>query len=132
MSRFHDAKLGGFFDHIETATGRPDGLKSYNSMVCVATSYLMDLALVDQSPDAPEYGNLLREIADRVVESFIDDSTGFLVENFDREWRPVWRDWQLQKDNATGRTWTISPVVRAPPDREHQDRRIVNTKIGPS
>lgn len=109
VERFHDARTGGFFDHAHADGSGNDGLKSYNSTVYVAMSYLADLAAVDQGPGAPDYRGQLRELADLVVEKFPDPKTGFIVENFDADWRPAWREWQVQQaPGAEGTPQTFS------------------------
>lgn len=97
VERFHDSRAGGFFDHAHANGSGHDGLKSYNSTVYVAMSYLADLAAVDRGPGAPDYSGLLRELANLVADKFPDPKTGFIVENFDADWRPAWREWQVQQ-----------------------------------
>lgn len=109
VERFHDERTGGFFDHAHADGSGNDGLKSYNSTVYVAMSYLADLAAVDTGPGAPDYRAHLRELADLVVEKFPDPKTGFIVENFDADWRPAWREWQVQQaPGAEGAPQTFS------------------------
>lgn len=96
VQRFHDDVQGGFFDHAAVAGARPDTFKSYNSMLYVACAYLKDLAEVDRGAGAPDYSRLLNEIATIVADRFLDPRTGFIIENFDANWKPAWRDWQQQ------------------------------------
>lgn len=113
VKRFHDDEKGGFYDSSSRASGQPDGLKSYNSTVYVATSYLQELAQLDTGPGHPDtppfsYSGLMRELTDLILEHFLDPKTGFLVENFDRDWNPAWRSWQSQE--VDGQTFSISIV----------------------
>ncbi len=109
VERFYDDRAGGFFDHAHADGSGADGLKSYNSTVYVAMSYLADLAAVDTAPGAPDYRGQLRELADLVTDKFPDPTTGFIVENFDADWRPAWREWQVQQaPSAQGAPETFS------------------------
>jgi mannobiose 2-epimerase len=100
-ARFHDPEHGGFFDGFDRAADKPVKIKSYNSTVYVATSYLAELASVD-SERAAAYRARLTELADLIARHFPDAKTGFIVENFTADWKPDWRDWQRQGENTIG------------------------------
>jgi len=117
VSRFQDPQQGGFFDKFNLTTGENNGLKSFNSTVYVATSYLRELVEVEPDPNRKEdYLRLLGKLADIVVDQFVanemdagsKDSTGFIRENFNAAWEPEWRDWQKQE--VDGQAFTISIV----------------------
>lgn len=103
--RFHDDQNFGFFDDFDLMTGRPllpgreVSSKSYASTVTVATSFLIDLAQ-SNTPRQRRYVALMEELLDIVADRFIDIETGWIVENFTSDWRPAWRDWQVQKAKA--------------------------------
>jgi mannose/cellobiose epimerase-like protein (N-acyl-D-glucosamine 2-epimerase family) len=94
-ARFHDERGGGFFDQFDLASGQAVKTKSYNSTVYVATSFLLELALLDSAHQG-EYLATARELADLVATRFLDPSTGWIVENFTADWAPDWRGWQRQ------------------------------------
>lgn len=114
VKRFHDPKQGGFFEKVNPTTGENNGLKSFNSTVYVATSYLRELAEVEpDSAKKQRYMDLLEELANLVVDKFVANEmdaggTGFIRENFNTAWEPQWRDWQKQMVNR--KAFTISPV----------------------
>ncbi|MBK8201476.1 MAG: AGE family epimerase/isomerase [Bdellovibrionales bacterium] len=93
--RFHDEEFGGFFDAFDRSINRPVRTKSYNSTVYVATSFLIDLAKLP-TRNKVKYLATVQELADIVSKHFVDNSTGWIVENFTPDWRPDWRGWQKQ------------------------------------
>mgnify|MGYP001545199951 CR=1 FL=1 len=99
MERFHDEEMGGFFDKFNMETGAPIKTKSYNSTVYVATSFLFDLY---EATEDEQFGRLLVELATLVARHFPDSETGFIIENFDSEWNPQWREWQKQPEGTIG------------------------------
>lgn len=101
FKRFHDPVGGGFFDGFELSSGQPTQTKSYNSTVYVATAFLLELATTNAQM-SQRYLPAIFELTDIVANHFIDKSTGWIVENFDRNWRPSWRDWQKQGEFTVG------------------------------
>jgi len=102
--RFHDpGPNGGFFDGYDLRTGRPVHTKSYNSTVYVATSFLAEMDRAMTIGGRP-VGDVLTEIGDIVSTHFLDAQTGWIVENFTEDWKPQWRDWQLQGQFTIGVT----------------------------
>ena len=102
--RFHDdGPARGFFDGYDLATGQPVRTKSYNSTVYVATSFLAEMAA---DPAARIGGrpcaDVLAELGDIVAGKFLADQTGWITENFDADWHPAWRDWQVQDGKTIG------------------------------
>jgi mannose/cellobiose epimerase-like protein (N-acyl-D-glucosamine 2-epimerase family) len=103
--RLHDDQKLGFFDDFDLMTGRPlfpgreVSSKSYGSTVTVATSFLIDLAKLN-TPRQRRYVALMEELLDIVTDHFIDSETGWIFENFTSDWKPAWRDWQVQKVRA--------------------------------
>jgi 2-keto-3-deoxy-L-rhamnonate aldolase RhmA/mannose/cellobiose epimerase-like protein (N-acyl-D-glucosamine 2-epimerase family) len=94
-TRFHDEEFGGFFDKFDRSANRPVRTKSYNSTVYVATSFLIDLAKLPTLNKA-KYIATVKELADIVSQHFVDNTTGWIIENFTPDWRPDWREWQKQ------------------------------------
>ena len=99
MKRFHDEQFGGFYDKFNLETGEAIKTKSYNSTVYVATSFLFDLY---EATEDEQFGHLLAELATIVGRHFPDSETGFIIENFDRQWNPQWREWQKQPEGTIG------------------------------
>ena len=99
MARFHDDEMGGFYDKFNLKTGEAIKTKSYNSTVYVATSFLFDLY---EATEDEQFGRLLAELANIVARHFPDSETGFIIENFDRQWNPQWREWQKQPEGTIG------------------------------
>lgn len=101
--RFHDPVHLGFFDEFDNQSGKPIETKSYNSTVYVATSFLADLAELPTAKKA-HYVKTVEELADKVVQNFLDPKTGWIIENFTSDWKPDWRSWQVQGDSTIGIT----------------------------
>ena len=110
IERFHDMNDGGFLEQVARNGGESEGFKSYASTVGVATSYLLDLDGTDCASGAPDYRRYLRELADIVVDRFLDEQSGFVIEHFDAHWNPAWRGWQRQE--VDGMSFTIGRVGR--------------------
>lgn len=103
--RFHDPEKLGFFDRFSVKTQTTSATKSYNSTVYVATSFLFELAKTDlnfASHEVPGYQSTVHELGGLIVSHFLDPSTGWLNENFDRDWQVAWRDWQKQPEGTIG------------------------------
>ncbi|NUM35410.1 MAG: AGE family epimerase/isomerase [Candidatus Brocadiae bacterium] len=99
--RFHDSQYGGFFDAFSLSTSKPIEKKSYNSTVYVATSFLFALSQSDVEYKK-EYESTLLELGEIILQHFLDQDTGWIIENFDRQWKADWRDWQKQGEYTIG------------------------------
>lgn len=100
--RFHDDRHGGFFDRFDRKTRAPvrdESLgitpKSFNSTAYVASAFLYELAQSDIRPQGiPAPRDTLIKLGRLVAKHFPDATTGWIVENFSEDWRPVWHGWQ--------------------------------------
>lgn len=101
--RFHDPIHLGFFDEFNVNSQTAVKTKSFNSTVYVATSFLLDLANL-KTKNQIHYTKTIEELADKVVEFFPDDKTGWIIENFSFDWKPEWRNWQIQGSSTIGIT----------------------------
>lgn len=101
--RFHDPVNMGFFDGYDRKARQAVKTKSFNSTVYVATSFLFELAQLPTSRQE-QYVKTATELADIVATNFIDSKTNWIIENFSSDWKPEWRDWQVQGDSTIGIT----------------------------
>lgn len=101
IRRFRDPKYGGYFDAYDLIKSEAVTIKSYASTVYVATAYLINLMEADTSRQA-EYQATLRDLVSLAAEHLPDRNTGWIKENFARNWKADWRDWQRQGEHSVG------------------------------
>ncbi len=93
-ARFYDAELGGFYDAFDIKELKPIKTKSFASSVYILSALLLPLSEIPLEHNL-KYERVykpIRQLGDVMLTSFYDPSTGWIVENFSRDWQPDWRD----------------------------------------